>query len=138
HLLLTRRRRGRWRGAWPWRQAQQLDLEDQSRIGRNDRRAGRLVGLTLRSVAERRRDPQAPLAAYLHAKQAFVPTTDHLLLPELEREARAAGFAAGVERLTVGEPSRVLDLGILARLSGVAGAHLQVTDLQPVRIGHRA
>src|SRR5512135_3422403 len=63
---------------------QQLDVEDQRGIGRND-----AAGAAL-SVAELRRDDQRSLAADLHGGDALIPAGDDALHADGKLEGRAA------------------------------------------------
>src|SRR5581483_12078388 len=69
---------------------QQLHLEEQRRVGRND------AARAARAVAEVRRDGELALAADLHAGDAFVPAADHFAFAEREHE-RLAAVLAGIE-----------------------------------------
>src|SRR6185312_1048135 len=63
---------------------QQLDVENQRGVGRND-----TAGAAL-SIAELRRNDQRPLAADLHGDDALVPTGDDALHADGKLEGRAA------------------------------------------------
>ena len=60
---------------------EQLDLENERRVGRNHRRKAP------RSVAEVRRDGELAERAHLHARHALIPALDDLACAEPEREA---------------------------------------------------
>src|SRR5690606_9043305 len=88
----------------------QLDVEHERRIRRDDRRAASLA------VAVLGRDEEIAPPADAHALEALVPAADHPAGPELERERlpppRAVELrAAAVTRVGVVEPARVVHDG---------------------------
>src|ERR1022692_2509921 len=89
----------------PLLQVDQLDLEQQRGVRRND--AAGPAG----AIAEGRRDDQRALAADLHAGDAFVPPLDHLALPEREGK-RAPAIVRAIELGALGavrpEPAGVV------------------------------
>lgn len=57
---------------------QELDFEDERRVGRNHTR------VTLGTVGEFRRDSELALPAHAHRSHTFVPTFNHLAAPQHE------------------------------------------------------
>src|SRR5215472_13374693 len=103
---------------------QQLDVEDQCRVGGDDA-AG-----TARAVAELGRDDQRALAADLHAGDTFVPSLYHLPGAEPEAEWRAA-IDRAVEFLALVavrllQPAGVMHRHVVARRGFGAGADFVV------------
>src|SRR5579859_4121120 len=139
-LRARARRRARGRRSWARRRtglhAQQLDLEHQRGVGRNDRGPGVGVLLTRRAVGERRRDDQLALAARRHPRYALIPAGYDLTLADGEREGLVAA-PARIEERAVGEPSRVLDDDDVVGVRDRAGALAQVDVLETVRKRHR-
>src|SRR6266481_4767486 len=82
---------------------EQLDLEGQLGIGRND------PGRAARPIRQLGRDGELADAADLHALHALVPALDDLAGAEREAERPAAVLAA-VEFGAVGEPAGVVHL----------------------------
>src|SRR5664279_967283 len=105
---------------------EQLDFEDQCRVGRDD------AGGASRAVAEIGRDQEHALASDLHRCNALVPALDHAPLADRERERRAA-IERAVEPLALGavfpEPAGVVHDAGLALLRRRAGADLRVLVL---------
>src|SRR5688500_9694679 len=82
----------------PWlTNLQELDVEDQCRIRRDD------VTRSFGAVAQRGRDHELPPAAHLHPRHTLVPARDHAAGPEPEFE-RLVAIAAGVEFRPIGKP----------------------------------
>src|SRR5215475_8152085 len=77
-----------WRGTPPLLDLQQLNVEVQFRVGRDD------VAGAAGAVAEFGRDDELARAANFHAGDAFVPALDDLAGAERKRERLAAVFAA--------------------------------------------
>src|SRR5260370_2181680 len=107
--------------------ANQFDLEDQRRIGRDDP-AG-----AAGAVAEVGGNEEGALAAGVHGGDALVPSLDDAAHAERKLE-RLAAVARAVEFLALGavliEPARVMHHAGLAGLGRRAGADLGVRDLQ--------
>src|SRR5687768_1274151 len=97
---------------------EQLHLEHQRRVRRDDA-AG-----AARAVAELRRDGELALAADLHAGDAFVPSLDHVALPERE-DKRLAAVKTRVEFRSLvsvfAQPAGVMHADFLAGRRAVAG-----------------
>src|SRR2546423_2286751 len=111
--------------------ADQLDLEHERRVGRDDSRAGVRVGLTLGAVRERRGDDELALATRGHAGDTFIPSGNHLALADREVEGLVAR-ATRVEHSAVRQPSGVLHGRVVACAGDGAGADLQVDRLEAV------
>src|SRR5580698_3412340 len=105
--------------------AEQLDVEHQRGVGRND--AAGAAG----AVAELGRNDQRALAADFHGRDAFVPAGDDLVQADLELE-RLVAIDRGVEFLALGgvliKPAGVMHDAGLARFGRSAGAGLGVDD----------
>src|SRR5437763_1687425 len=86
---------------------EQLDLEGQLRVGRDD------AGRAARPVGQLGRDGQFADAADLHALHALVPALDDLAGAKREAE-RPAAILAAVELGAVLEPAGVMDLDGIA------------------------
>src|SRR5580704_19563806 len=87
--------------------------------------------MSVRSIGKIRGNPQLPLAANLHSRNAFTPALDDLVQPERNR---LSSVHRTVEFLAGGQPSRVVDFDRLVGLSGSTAADLNVPILQAV--GH--
>src|SRR5436305_1497503 len=107
---------------------QQLDLEDQGGVRRNY--AARPAG----TVAEVGGDGELPLAADLHAGDAFVPAADDLPAAEVEAEG-ALAVMAGVELGAVLQPAGVVDVDGLAGFGLRSLANFEVGVLEAGRCG---
>src|SRR5262245_13740810 len=88
---------------------EQLDVEDQRRVRRDD-----AVARAAAAIGERRRDDETALAADLHARDALFPAPDHAPAAKRKRK-RLAAVARAVElapvvvrRGRVVEPARVV------------------------------
>src|SRR5688500_10416264 len=119
----------------PGLDAEQLDLEDQRRVRRNDA-AG-----AARAVAKVRWNDQRALAADLHRRDAFIPALDHTTDTDREFE-RLTAIDGRVELRTLlavhVEPAGVMHDAGFARLRRRAGAGDGVEHLQAGRSGHRS
>src|SRR5204862_2170470 len=107
--------------------AQQLDLEQQRRVGRYHA-AG-----AARAVAERGRDDEDARAAFLHPLHAFVPAADHHAAAELELEwivAVLARIELGALRAVLVEPAGVVDGNGAAGVGALAAADEGVVVLE--------
>src|ERR1700686_5595464 len=104
-------------------EAEQLHLEDQRGVGRDD------PTCALGAVAQLGRNGELALAAHLHGRDAFAPAGDDLALAAGKLEGVAV-VARGVELLPVGEPARVMHAHELTLLGGGPGTFHQVLDLQ--------
>src|SRR5262245_2048644 len=82
---------------------QQLDLEDQRRVRRDD------VPRPALAVPEARRDDQLSLPAHFHPLQALLPTLDHLALAQGDRAERLAAVQAAIELLAALQGAGVVD-----------------------------
>src|SRR4029078_2332269 len=103
---------------------EQLDVEDQRRVGR-DSAAG-----AARAVAELRGNHERALATDLHPGDALIPTGDHLPGAELELE-RIVAVARAVELLAVmvGLRAVVQPPGVVHRHALAPGRVSAVADL---------
>src|SRR5690606_34385343 len=120
---------------------QQFDLEHQ-RCTRWDHPAG-----AVRAITEVGGDVQLPLAAALHARDAFVPAADHATGTERKHEglATVAGtvefLATPVGRILVVEPAGVMHADLVARGGSRAFPDRNVDALQlryvPAGVGRR-
>jgi hypothetical protein len=121
-ILFLCRIRCRWR-FWRWRYGQQLHVEDQRGVGRDD------VFVSSLPVGQDRRDAKLAFAAYLHSSYALVPSFDHF--PFAEREIVGLVRVDGaVEFLAVGEPSGVMDLDVVTLFGLATGTDLDIPILQ--------
>src|SRR5262249_32925161 len=114
---------------------EQLDLEDQRRVGRDDA-AG-----AARPVAELGRNDQRAPAADLHGGDALVPALDDATHAEWKFE-RLAAVDRAVEFLALGavliQPAGIMHDAGLTGLGRRAGADLGIRDLQARWCGHGA
>src|SRR3954469_17318487 len=108
--------------------AQQLDFEQQRRVGRNH------AARAARAVAKRRRDDEDARAAFLHALHAFVPAADDHAATELELE-RIVAVLARIELRALAavlvEPAGVVDRDGAAGFGALAAADEGVVVLEP-------
>src|SRR5579864_2105683 len=102
---------------------EQFHIKNQRCVGR-DRAAG-----STRSVGKARRNPQLPLAADLHSRNALVPALDDFSGAQLEDE-RLAAVARAVKLLACGEKARIVDLDSLSNNGRSARANHDVPVLE--------
>src|SRR6516162_10913141 len=104
---------------------EQLDVEDQRRVRRNDA-AGAAC-----AVAERGRNDQRALAADLHGGNALVPAGDHAVLADRKLE-RLIAIDGGIEFLALlavlVEPAGIVHHASLSGLRRGAGTDLGIDD----------
>src|SRR5258708_25424297 len=105
---------------------EQLDVEDQRGVGRDD------AGGAPRAVAHGRRDDQAPLPADAHADHTAIPPLNHLPSAQAKLEWLAA-VARGVELCAIGEPARIMHRHALSGPRLWAISHERVYVLHAVR-----
>src|SRR6185503_3896212 len=108
--------------------AEQLDFEDQRRVGRNH------AARAARAVAELGGDGQAAIATDLHPLDAFVPTLDDFAPAERKSE-RIAAIATGVELASflsaVQQPTGVMHGDFASGFRFGAGADRELLDDEP-------
>src|SRR4051794_6141581 len=102
---------------WPWLlDVEKLDVEQQRRVWRNH------AARTACAIAHVGWNCQRALAADLHARNAFIPSTNHFAAAETERErlvavSRAVELIAFVVALrAVVQPAGVMHRHLLSRL----------------------
>src|SRR5256714_12038864 len=116
---------------------EELDIEEQRRVGRN-----RAAGAAL-TVAQLRRDDQRALAANLHPGNALVPAADDLPAAQLERERLAVVLRAVeflpvlVGGLRVVQPAGVMHTHLMAALRLCTCADFAVGNLQARDVVHK-
>src|SRR6185503_19462438 len=81
------------------------------------------------AIAQGRRNSELARAADFHALHAFVPAGDHLTATQRKLERRVA-ILAGVEFTSVGQPTCVMDGGLLASSGHCALAHDDFLDAE--------
>src|SRR5215468_8810601 len=100
----------------------QLHIENQSGV------RGNHAGVALGPVGKIGRDAELALAAYLHSRDAFVPSFDHVAGAKAEVKGLASDGA--VELLAICEPARVVDFHVLTGACFWSGAFLDVPILK--------
>src|SRR5579859_1801860 len=105
-----------------------LHIEDESRIGRNGRRAA------CRAITERRRDNEAADTALLHAYQSFFPPFNDLALAQHETERIATAVVRAIEFLaTALQPAGILNRDATTTFGSRPAPDLEINILQPIR-----
>jgi hypothetical protein len=110
--------------------SQQLHVEDQRRVRRDNRR------ISPRSIAQVWWDNKPPPATSPHACDSLIPSPDDVACAQLEGEGPAAG-ARAVEFRPIREPARIMHRHLLARprLGPAPRCHLDI--LQAAGCRHR-